>query len=120
MLLADAASDALAGSTIALAIAAMGAAVREIIGWLRDRDAKKHDTEKALLAQKVETLEKTAAELIARLERAEQHAQECQQDRDHLHDRLSEIAAKLEAAAGRERVRHPHDQTIPPDSSPPG
>ncbi len=104
----------LENSTYALAIAALGAMVREVIGWLRDRDAKRHDTEKALLAAEVKSLKDDVAELKAGLSAANARLQECQDDRAELHEKFAALAGRLEASDDRERTRHPDDPSIPP------
>lgn len=104
----------LENSTYALAIAALGAMVREVIGWLRDRDAKRHDAEKLLLAAEVGSLKADVAELKAGLGKAEEKLQECEDDRLKLHEKFAALAGRLEASDDRERSRHPDDASIPP------
>lgn len=108
--------ETLVGSTAALAITAALTAVREVVGWLRDRDAHRFNTEKALLAQRVEDVSARLTRVEAENAELRAEVKECKEDRSSLRDELNDAKRTLEAIKAREVARHPEmtdEETAP-------
>lgn len=88
------------------------------------------EAEPAKLRAEVGHLTSSLVDTKARLAKTESYADECIKDRQTLREemettkagltaKIKDLTRTLEAAAGRERGRHPHDGRIP-DPLPPG
>lgn len=115
-----AAEEMVQNTSYALAIASGLAAVREVVGWLKNRDDKQFDQEKALQGQRIEDLEAKyeesatdRAELRERLEKSEAEHEECQRDNYGLQIRLTRLEQDQASSLAREEHRHPGEGKTP-------